>query len=60
MAQICRMTREPHIHTPAHDPVRREPGTVAWWREWYHATGGKKPDWWDRVFSQPFEEKADG
>jgi hypothetical protein len=54
------VTREPHIHTPAHDPVRLvlppSPGSADWWR----CVLPKKPDWWDRLFSAPFEEKADG
>lgn len=96
-------TREPHIHTPAHDPARHEDmawaqaeaakvdgnapsrpyaefrarartfqspgalckdsaatvqsdmGTAAWWRERLP----RKPDWWDRLFAAPFEEKRD-
>lgn len=56
--------RSPHIHTMAHDPGRVElsptHGTADWWRERYDT----EPDWWRRVFSQPFrkppEEKPDG
>lgn len=60
------MTREPHIHTPAHDPVRREHlppirdlGSPEWWRDWYQATGRQKPDWWDRTFALPWEKADD-
>lgn len=56
------MTREPHVFTMAHDPVRQpisrpaNLGTAAWWRR----VLPKKPDWWDRVFATPFEETRDG
>lgn len=56
--------REPHIHTPAHDPVRRAPpirdiGSGEWWRDFYQRQGRPKPEWWDRMFGTPWE-KADG
>ena len=66
------MTREPHIHTPAHDPARtfqssaellkdrRDPGRPDMGSpDWWRRNVPKKPDWWDRIFSQPWEARDD-
>ena len=45
--------REPHIHTPAHDPCRPM-GSAEWWRR----NCAKKPDWWERVYSEPFDKPS--
>ena len=44
------MTREPLMHTPAQDPGRPNMGSADWWRR----NVPKQPDWWSRVFSEPF------
>lgn len=47
---MTREPREPIAKTPAHDPGRPYFGGADWWRERFEA----EPDWWARVFAEPF------